>query len=754
MLLSNILQRTYGKNIAQCSNEEIYCALLITINQAAKQKEKSDDKKKLYYICAEFLIGKLLSNNLINLGLYDEVKKELEENGKSIAEIEELENEPALGNGGLGRLAVCLLDSAATLGLCGDGIGLCYHFGLFKQIFKNNMQTAAPDFWKNANSPLEETDVSYSIAFKDFTISSKMYDIIITGYNGVVNRLHLFDAESADESIVHDGIEFDKTDIQKNLTLFLYPDDSDENGRLLRIYQEYFMASNAARLIIDESVMRNCKLYDLYDYAVIQINDTHPAMIIPELIRLLCERNIDEDKAIEIVRKSCAYTNHTILSEALEKWPLSYIEKVVPQIVEIIKMLDKKTKAEHDNPKLRIIDENGLVHMAHIAIHYSFSVNGVAQLHTNILKNEELCDFYKIYPEKFSNKTNGITFRRWLINANPELALFADSLIGKSWRKDALELEKLLEYKDDKEVLAKLLDIKQKNKLELKRQLLYRQGTEIDENSIFDIQIKRLHEYKRQQLNILYVICKYLEIKSGVDLPFPVTVIFGAKAAPAYTIAQDIIHLILCMNQLIENNGDVSRQLRVVMVENYNVSSAQMLIPACDISQQISLASKEASGTGNMKLMLNGAVTLGTADGANVEIRSLVGDDNIYIFGDSSDKVVKRYKDKSYEPFEYYKNNANIKNAIDFITGKEMMKIGNKQCLERLSNELKNKDWFMTFPDFDDYAKKRTAAYSDYTDRFGWAKKMLANIAMAGYFSSDRTASEYNRDIWRLYQGM
>lgn len=754
MLLSNFLHSTYGKTIPQCSNEEIYCALLQIVNSKAKQKEKSDDKRKLYYICAEFLLGKLLSNNLINLGLYDEVKSELADNGRSICEIEELESEPALGNGGLGRLAVCLLDSAATLGLCGDGVGLCYHFGLFKQAFKDNMQTALPDSWMNKNCPLEETGVSYSIDFGKFTIISKMYDIIITGYDGAVNRLHLFDANGVDESIVRSGISFDKTDIQKNLTLFLYPDDSDENGRLLRIYQEYFMAANAARLIIQETRLRNYKLTELCNVAVIQINDTHPAMIIPELIRIFCESGIDIDKAIEIVSKTCAYTNHTILSEALEKWPLEYIEKAVPKMAEIIKIIDKKIKDKHTSPKLWIIDENKIVHMANIAIHYSFSVNGVAQLHTEILKSEELCDFYKIYPKKFSNKTNGITFRRWLIQANPELALFVDSLIGKKWRKDALKLKDLLKYKDDKEVLTKLLEIKQKKKLELKQYMLAKQGVELDENSIFDIQIKRLHEYKRQQLNILYVICKYLEIKSGAALPCDVTVMFGAKAAPAYTIAQDIIHLILCMQQLIENDSDVKNRLRVIMVENYNVTAAQMLIPACDISQQISLASKEASGTGNMKLMLNGAVTLGTADGANVEICRLVGDENIYIFGDSSDKVVKRYKEQSYEPIEYYKSNGKIKSAIDFITSEKMLKIGSRLCLERLSNELKSKDWFMTFPDFEDYEKKRTKAYFDYTDRFAWAQKMLVNIANAGYFSADRTVMEYNRDIWKLYQGI
>ncbi len=751
MVLSEILKNAYNKPIGQCSNEEIYYALLKATNEMARLKETSDAKKKLYYISAEFLIGKLLSNNLINLGIYDDVKKELEENGKDISEIEELEKEPSLGNGGLGRLAACFLDSIATLGLCGDGIGLCYHFGLFRQIFKDNLQTAEPDLWMNDKSALEKTEVSYCIKFKNLTVVSRMYDISITGYEGTTNKLHLFDIESVDESLVHNGIEFDKSDIQKNLTLFLYPDDSDENGRLLRIYQQYFMVSNAARLIIDESVSRGCTLYDLYDYAVIQINDTHPTMIIPELIRLLCERGIETDKAIEIVSKTCAYTNHTILAEALEKWPVEYLKKVVPVLVPIIEILDDKVRRKYDDSKLNIIDKDELVHMAHIDIHCSFSVNGVAALHTEILKNEELHNFYKIYPQKFTNKTNGITFRRWLMHSNPQLAAFISSLIGEGWKKDAAELEGLLEYKDDEEVLDRLIDIKHQKKLELKHFLRRRQGIDIDENSIFDIQIKRLHEYKRQQLNVLYVIHRYLEIKSGAAEPTtPVTVIFGAKAALAYTIAQDIIHLILCMQQLIANDNDVNKHLRVVMIENYNVTSAQSLIPACDISQQISLASKEASGTGNMKLMLNGAVTLGTMDGANVEICKLVGDENIYIFGDSSDTVVNRYKEGSYNPQKYYESDLRIKDAVDFITSDELVKIGNKACLERLSRELKEKDWFMTFPDFDDYAKKRLAAYSDYEDRIGWARKMLVNIAMAGYFSSDRTIEEYNRDIWRL----
>ena len=679
-----------------------------------------------------------------------DVKKELADNGKNLCEIEEFEKEPSLGNGGLGRLAACFLDSIATLGLNGDGVGLNYHFGLFKQIFKNNAQTTVPDPWLTKKSWLNKTDVTYKVKFKGMTVTSRMYDIDVTGYNSTTNKLHLFDIESVDENIVEDGINFNKEDIEKNLTLFLYPDDSDDAGRILRIYQQYFMVSSAAQLILDECIEKGCKLYDLSDYAVIQINDTHPTMVIPELIRLLVERGLEMDDAIEAVTKSCAYTNHTILAEALEKWPISYLKKAVPQLMPIIEVLDDKVRRKYDDSSVYIIDREERVHMAHIDIHYSSSVNGVASLHTEILKNIELNNFYKIYPEKFNNKTNGITFRRWLLHSNPQLTELITSLIGDGYKKDATQLEKLLEYKDNEEVLNKILEIKDTKKMELKNVLRDRQNISINENSIFDIQIKRLHEYKRQQLNALYVIHKYLEIKAGKKPTTPITVFFGAKAAPAYIIAQDIIHLILCLQELINNDPEVNPYLNVVMVENYNVTWAEKLIPACDISEQISLASKEASGTGNMKFMLNGAVTLGTEDGANVEIHELVGDDNIYIFGDLSETVVERYANGSYNAAQYYNENAQIKEAVDFITGNELMAIGDKERLERLSHELIWKDWFMTFPDFDAYVKTREQAYADYENRKEWAKKMLVNIAKAGYFSSDRTIEEYNRDIWKL----
>ena len=693
-----------------------------------------------------------MSNNLINLGIYDDIKEELAKNGKDLCEIEEFEKEPSLGNGGLGRLAACFLDSIATLGLNGDGVGLNYHFGLFRQIFKNNTQTTIPDPWLTEKSWLTKTDVTYTVKFRDMNVTSRMYDIDVTGYDSTTNKLHLFDIESVDENIVEDGINFNKEDIEKNLTLFLYPDDSDDAGRILRIYQQYFMVSSAAQLILDEAVEKGCKLYDLADYAVIQINDTHPTMVIPELIRLMVERGLEMDDAIEAVTRACAYTNHTILAEALEKWPISYLKKVVPQLIPIIEVLDDKVRRKYDDGSVYIIDREERVHMAHIDIHYSSSVNGVASLHTDILKNVELNNFYKIYPEKFNNKTNGITFRRWLIHSNPQLTELITSLIGDGFKKDATELEKLLDYKDNEEVLNKILSIKNTKKAELKNALMERQNVEINENSIFDIQIKRLHEYKRQQLNALYIIHKYLEIKAGKKPTTPITVIFGAKAAPAYIIAQDIIHLILCLQELINNDPEVSPYLKVVMVENYNVTWAEKLIPACDISEQISLASKEASGTGNMKFMLNGAVTLGTEDGANVEIHDLVGDDNIYIFGDLSETVVERYANGSYCAAQYYNNNPVIKEAVDFITGSELMSIGDKERLERLSNELIGKDWFMTFPDFDAYVKTREQAYADYENRHDWAKKMLVNIAKAGYFSSDRTIEEYNRDIWKLEQ--
>jgi len=750
MKLNEIVQTKYSKPLSQCTNREIYNVLLEEVQKLSENKRSSDnaDKKKIYYISAEFLIGKLLANNMINLGIYEEVKSELEENGKSITEIEEIEPEPSLGNGGLGRLAACFLDSMATLGLSGDGIGLNYHYGLFRQKFKNNMQTEEPNEWIEEKSWLIRTDKTYTVNFGGFSVNSRLYDINVTGYDNRTNKLHLFDIETADESIVKDGIEFDKSDIEKNLTLFLYPDDSDEAGRLLRIYQQYFMVSCGARLIIDECLERGSNLYDLPDYAVIQINDTHPTMVIPELIRLLCERGIDMDTAIDIVKRTCAYTNHTILAEALEKWSIDYLKKVVPQLVPIIEVLDNKIRRKFENENVYIIDKQDIVHMAFIDIHYCFSVNGVASLHTDILKENELLNFYKLYPEKFNNKTNGITFRRWLLHSNPELTKLIESLIGSGFKKDASELEKLADYANDDNVLESILKIKHENKKKLCRYLKRRDNIDINENTIFDIQIKRLHEYKRQQLNALYVIHKYLEIKRGKKPETPITVIFGAKAAPAYITAQDIIHLILCLQEVINNDSDVSPYLKVVMVENYNVTAAEQLIPACDISEQISLASKEASGTGNMKFMLNGAVTLGTEDGANVEIHELVGDQNIYIFGDTSDTVVKRYKDKSYRAQEYYKKDKDIKEAVDFINGKELLSVGNKERLERLKAELINKDWFMTFPDFQDYISKREKAYSDYKNRKSWAKKMLINISKAGYFSSDRTIAEYNEDIW------
>ncbi len=750
MNLNEILYNKYGKDGSLCTNEEVYAALLCEVNRLAAEMKAPESKKKLYYVSAEFLIGKLLSNNLINLGLYDDVKNQLAEMGKNICEIEEIENEPSLGNGGLGRLAACFLDSIATLGLNGDGIGLNYHFGLFRQVFKENTQTAIPDKWLNDDCWLNKTDIIYPVMFGNAVVAARLYEINVTGYDSTSNKLRLFDVEGINENLVTSGIDFDKTAITQNLTLFLYPDDSDEDGRLLRIYQQYFMVSAGAQLILDECTAKGCNLHDLCDYAVIQINDTHPTMIIPELIRLLVQRGIDLDEAIEIVTRTCAYTNHTILAEALEKWNITQLKEVVPQLVPIMEILDDKVRRKFDEPAVHIIDKDDRVHMAHIDIHYSSSVNGVAQLHTEILKNEELNSFYEIYPEKFNNKTNGITFRRWLMHSNPELSAFITELIGDGWKKDADELEKLLDFKDNKEVLQKLLSIKKEKKIQLKNYLMEKQTLEIDENSIYDFQIKRLHEYKRQQLNALYVIHKYLEIKAGKIPTTPITVIFGAKAAPAYIIAQDIIHLILCLQELIAADDDVKPYLNVIMVENYNVTLAEKLIPACDISEQISLASKEASGTGNMKFMLNGAVTLGTEDGANVEIHQLVGDENIYIFGDDSETVVERYKEKSYVSKDYYTKNKAIKEAVDFIIGDEMMKLGDKVRLERLFKELTGKDWFMTFPDFDDYVETREKTYADYENSLEWAEKMLVNIAKAGYFSSDRTIAQYNKDIWKL----
>ncbi len=750
MNVQEIVNNRYGKGIAQCSNEEIYYALLEMTKSMAKEKESNEGKRKLYYISAEFLIGKLLSNNLINLGIYEEVKQVLAENGKNLAEIEEVEPEPSLGNGGLGRLAACFLDSIATLGLNGDGVGLNYHYGLFKQVFEHNLQHEEPNPWIEKESWLTKTNVTYPVQFGGFTLQSRLYDIDVIGYENRTTKLHLFDVETVDESLMGDGINFDKEDIAKNLTLFLYPDDSDDKGRILRVYQQYFMVSNAAQLIIDETLARGGDLHKLNEYAAIQINDTHPSMVIPELIRLLMQRGILMDEAIEIVSKTCAYTNHTILAEALEKWPIHFLEKAVPQLLPIIYELNSRVVRKYDDKSVAIIDDENRVHMAHMDIHYGYSVNGVAYLHTEILKNTELNNFYKIYPEKFNNKTNGITFRRWLLHCNHELADLIESLIGPGFKKDAMELEKLGALVDDASVLQRLLDVKNSRKTELKDYLAKTQGIVLDDNSIYDIQIKRLHEYKRQQMNALYVIHKYFEIKAGKKPTRPITVIFGAKAAPAYVIAKDIIHLILCLSELIANDPEVSPYLKVVMVENYNVTLAEKLIPAADIHEQISLASKEASGTSNMKFMLNGAVAIGTMDGANVEMHQFVGDDNIYIFGESSEEVIKHYEKADYVSRSYYENDANIKRAVDFIVSDEMMAVGCRENLERLYNELLNKDWFMTLPDFEDYVATKERIYADYEDRMAWAKKMLINISKAGFFSSDRTIAQYNEDIWHL----
>lgn len=749
MNLSEIVSNRYHKGIGDCSNEELYYALLEMTKNMAAAKESNEGKRKLYYISAEFLIGKLLSNNLINLGVYEEVKKTLADNGKSLAEVEEVEPEPSLGNGGLGRLAACFLDSIASLGLNGDGVGLNYHYGLFKQVFENNLQNETKNPWIEKESWLKKTDVTYPIQFGGFTLTSRLYDIDVVGYNNRTTKLHLFDVETVDESIVGDGIDFDKEDIAKNLTLFLYPDDSDDKGRLLRVYQQYFMVSNGARLILDEAVARGCNLHDLADYAVVQINDTHPTMVIPELIRLLMERGIEMDEAIDIVSKTCAYTNHTILAEALEKWPIGYMEKAVPQLMPIIYELNNRVNKKFRDKSVAII-KDGCVHMAHIDIHYGFSVNGVAYLHTEILKNSELNNFYKIYPEKFNNKTNGITFRRWLLHSNPELTALIESLIGPKFKEDAMELEKLGAYVDDDAVLDKLLAVKMGNKVRLKNYLKKTQNIDIDENSVFDIQIKRLHEYKRQQMNALYVINKYFEIKEGKKPARPITVIFGAKAAPAYVIAKDIIHLILCLQQIIDNDPEVNPYLKVVMVENYNVTLAEKLIPAADIHEQISLASKEASGTSNMKFMLNGALAIGTMDGANVEMHQFVGDDNIYIFGESSEDVIRHYEKADYVSRDYYNSDEKIRRAIDFIVSDTLKSVGNAENLERLYNELLNKDWFMTLPDFESYRETRDRMLGDYEDRKAWAKKTLINISKAGFFSSDRTIEEYNKDIWKL----
>lgn len=741
---------TFGTDLSHVSNEQIYVALLEMVKEEAAKKVSTDGKKKLYYISAEFLIGKLLSNNLINLGMYDEVEACLQKYGKTMAEIETIEPEPSLGNGGLGRLAACFLDSIATLGLNGDGVGLNYHFGLFKQVFENNLQTETPNPWIENKNWLTKTEKTYDIEFGGMTLTSCMYDIDVVGYMGRTTKLHLFDLETVDESLVRTGIDFDKTDIAKNLTLFLYPDDSDEAGRILRVYQQYFMVSNAAHLILDEAVERGSNLHDLADYATIQINDTHPSMVIPELIRLLMQKGIRMEEAIEIVTNTCAYTNHTILAEALEKWPSHYLQKAVPQLLPIIYELNNKVNDTFHDKSLSIIDDEDRIHMAHMDIHYGYSVNGVAYLHTEILKNTELNNFYKVYPEKFNNKTNGITFRRWLLECNHPLADLLTELIGDGYKKDATELEKLAAYADDSAVLEKLLAVKQGKKKDLATYLKETQNITVNPDSVFDIQIKRLHEYKRQQMNALYVIDKYFEIKEGKLPKRPITVIFGAKAAPAYVIAKDIIHVILCLQEIIANDPEVSPYLSVVMVENYNVTLAEKLIPAADIHEQISLASKEASGTSNMKFMLNGAIAIGTEDGANVEMHEFVGDDNIYIFGESSDEVITHYEKADYVSKNYYENDPTIKRAIDFLVSDTMMAVGQKENLERLYNELLNKDWFMTLPDFEDYKATKERIYTDYEDRMAWAKKMLINISKAGFFSSDRTIAQYNEDIWHL----
>ncbi len=749
--LSGIVGELYGKTIREADNQQLYYALLHLCKNILRTTPEISGEKKVYYISAEFLIGRLLSNNLINLGIYNSLDELLKENGKELALIEEAEPEPSLGNGGLGRLAACFLDSIASLGLPGEGIGLNYHFGLFKQVFRDKLQTAEKNDWIEPDSWLTKTDITYDVYFGKKKVTSRLYNIDVAGYEHGINKLRLFDLESIDESLVEDGISFDKEDIEKNLTLFLYPDDSDKAGNLLRIYQQYFMVSNAAKLILQEMKEHQYDLRKMYEHAVIQINDTHPTMIIPELIRILVEdKAFTMDEAIAVVRKTCAYTNHTILAEALEKWPLEYLEKAVPQLVPIIKELDKRVAAQYEDEKVQIIDKDKKVHMAHIDIHYGFSVNGVAAIHTDILKNTELKPFYDIYPEKFNNKTNGITFRRWLLSCNRELTACLDSLIGEEYKKDAAKLEKLLEFRNDGDVLDRLEAIKRQKKEALAAYVEEKEGVRLNPDSIFDIQIKRLHEYKRQQMNALYIIHKYLEIKKGKKPVTPLTFIFGAKAAPAYVIAQDIIHLLLVLQEIVDNDPQVSPWMKVVMVENYNVSYAEKLIPACDISEQISLASKEASGTGNMKFMLNGAVTLGTDDGANVEIHELVGDENIYIFGQDSDTVIEHYAKADYVAKDYYKKSPVVREAVDFIVGKQALAAGHKENLERLYKELLQKDWFMTLLDLEDYIKVKDQAFADYENREKWKRMMLVNIAKAGFFSSDRTIGEYNEDIWKL----
>lgn len=748
--LTNILQTQFNKTIEDCTNEELYTGLLMLVKNLSNDRKPTSTPRKLYYISAEFLIGKLLSNNLINLGIYDEIKTLLADNGKKLSDIEEIELEPSLGNGGLGRLAACFLDSIATLNLSGDGVGLNYHFGLFKQKFENHLQKEEKNPWITDKSWLNDTNIGFDVEFNGFTVHSKLYDIDVLGYQKGLNKLHLFDIDTIDETIVNDGISFDQKDIRKNLTLFLYPDDSTKEGQMLRIYQQYFMVSNAAQLILMEEKAKGHDLHELYKYVCIQINDTHPSMVIPELINRLVLEGIDLHEAIDIVSKTCAYTNHTILAEALEKWHLEDLKQVVPQLIPTIQELNAIAKSRSDNKAVQIIDEHNLVHMAHMDIHFGYSINGVASLHTEILKNSELKAFYELYPEKFNNKTNGITFRRWLLHCNHELSQYITSLIGDEYKTDATKLKDLLKFIDDETVLNKLLTIKQNRKQDLCNYLNKTMHLTLNPNSIFDIQIKRLHEYKRQQMNLLYIIQLLQKIRSGYVPSTPITFIFGAKAAPAYIIAKDIIHAILCLQDIIAKDPVASKYIQVVMVENYNVTNAEKLIPACDFSEQISLASKEASGTGNMKFMLNGAITIGTEDGANVEIHELVGDDNIYIFGESSDDVIAHYNNNDYDAGKYYNNDEIIKNAVDFLISEEMTSIGQAENLHRLHHELISKDWFMSLLDLKAYIQTKDQAYNDYEDRLAWAKKSLINIANAGYFSSDRTIAEYNHDIWHL----
>lgn len=748
--LTNILQTQFNKTIEDCTNEELYTGLLILVKNLSNDRKPTSTPRKLYYISAEFLIGKLLSNNLINLGIYDEIKTLLADNGKKLSDIEEIELEPSLGNGGLGRLAACFLDSIATLNLSGDGVGLNYHFGLFKQKFENHLQKEEKNPWITDKSWLNDTNIGFDVEFNGFTVHSKLYDIDVLGYQKGLNKLHLFDIDTIDETIVNDGISFDQKDIRKNLTLFLYPDDSTKEGQMLRIYQQYFMVSNAAQLILMEEKAKGHDLHELYKYVCIQINDTHPSMVIPELINRLVLEGIDLHEAIDIVSKTCAYTNHTILAEALEKWHLEDLKQVVPQLIPTIQELNAIAKSRSDNKAVQIIDEHNLVHMAHMDIHFGYSINGVASLHTEILKNSELKAFYELSPEKFNNKTNGITFRRWLLHCNNELSQYITSLIGDEYKTDATKLKDLLIFVDDETVLNKLLTIKQNRKQDLCNYLNKTMHLTLNPNSIFDIQIKRLHEYKRQQMNLLYIIQLLQKIRSGYVPSTPITFIFGAKAAPAYIIAKDIIHAILCLQDIIAKDPVASKYIQVVMVENYNVTNAEKLIPACDFSEQISLASKEASGTGNMKFMLNGAITIGTEDGANVEIHELVGDDNIYIFGESSDDVIAHYNNNDYDAGKYYNNDEIIKNAVDFLISEEMTSIGQTENLHRLHHELISKDWFMSLLDLKAYIQTKDQAYNDYEDRLAWAKKSLINIANAGYFSSDRTIAEYNHDIWHL----